>query len=383
MLSRMVEAVGIGSATRCCARGSWVALVGLLASLACDVDEPGASGPGREPRDAELPLQAPPAVAKVPAPLAGAHCSIDVEGVGTLDMEEDYLPHVIQCENGGANLEALKAQAIAARSVAYYNIETSGSICDGQGCQVYSCGATPAAIHYQAVEETSGLYLNYNDTLTYGFYVAGDSNASPPLCVGVSGSTEGWVTYNEGLSGTNVVQTELGFVHDPGDSGYGQNRGCMSQWSARCLENDNGYDSLGILRFFYGDDIELTQAAGACVLPLPGEESTSGEPPVTTGVGDSTGEPPGSTGGGSEGPAADDGTDPDPPLPGESGNGSEGGSGVATDGPADDVDPALPGAFGEDEDSAGCACRSTAAPSTAAWWLLGVLGVAARRRRRG
>src|SRR5688572_27180875 len=78
----------------------------------------------------------------VSAPLAKAYCSIPVEGKGTKAMETDYLPHVIQCENGGANIQALRAQAIAARSVAYYAMATKGSICDGQGCQVYSCGAT-------------------------------------------------------------------------------------------------------------------------------------------------------------------------------------------------------------------------------------------------
>jgi MYXO-CTERM domain-containing protein len=360
-----------------------MAMIGVLAAAACVVETEDDQGLDIEPRDAELPLTAPPRVAKVVAPLDGAHCQIQVDGQGLLDMEEDYLPHVIQCENGGANLEALKAQAIAARSVAYYNIETSGSICDSQGCQVYGCGATPSAIHYQAVEETSGVYLMYNDTLTYGFYVAGDNSTAPPACVGVSGSTEGWVTYNEGASGTNVEQTALGFIHDPGDFGYGQNRGCMSQWGARCLENDNGYDYLGILRFYYGDDIVTVQGEGACVLPLPGEETTTGEPPGTTGGGgESTGTPSDSTGaGGSEGPEPDPETGEEPPLPGDSAGESEG-SGAATDGPADDVDPALPTTFGADDDAGGCGCRSTTPHDRAAWWLLGMLGFAARRRAR-
>ena len=197
----------------------------------------------------------------IPAPLAAAHCEIMVEGKGVKDMELDYLPHVITCENGGANLEALKAQAIAARSVAYYAIENDGSICDSQGCQVYGCGAEPNALAYQAVAETSGMYLNYDGVLTYGFYVAGDPNTSAPSCVGTPDvGTENWVTYNEGKSGTDVEQTALGWVFDPGESGFGQNRGCMSQWGARCLENDNGYDYAAILRFYYGEDTSITQA---------------------------------------------------------------------------------------------------------------------------
>jgi hypothetical protein len=226
--------------------------------------------------------QTPASVKEIPAPLGGAHCEIDVEGVGIIGMEDDYLPHVIQCENGGANLEALKAQAIAARSVAYYAIETSGGICDSQGCQVYGCGADPEPIHYQAVNETSGQYLMYNNTLTYGFYVAGDSSVQSPGCVGVDGNaaTEHWITYNSGRSGTDVEQTELGFIHQPGDNGYGQNRGCMGQWAARCLENDNGVGVTGILQFFYGDDVGVVQAQGECVMAI---GDSSGSPDPTTG----------------------------------------------------------------------------------------------------
>ncbi len=224
----------------------------------------------------------------IPAPIGEAYCQINVTGTGWVDTETDYLPHVITCENGGANLEALKAQAIAARSVAYYSMANSGSICDGQGCQVYSCGAEPSAKAYQAVEETSGIYLNYEGVLTYAFYVAGDANTDPPSCVGTPGvGTENWVTYNEGQSGANVEQTALGWIFDVGEPGYGQNRGCMSQWGARCLENSNGYGYADILRFYYGADIEMTQAQGSCIVDPGGDSttttsSTTGDPTTTS-----------------------------------------------------------------------------------------------------
>ncbi len=202
----------------------------------------------------------------VNAPLAQAYCTMQVTGVGAVDTETDYLPHVVQCENGGADLQALKAQAIAARSVAYYNMASAGSICDGQGCQVYSCGATPTAKQLQAVAETAGQYLSYNAMLTYGFYVAGDPNTSPPGCVGVdaNASTEHWVTYNEGKTGGDVEQTALGYIGPPG---FGQNRGCMGQWGARCLESGKGYDYRQILQFYYGADIGILTAPGPCVTP--------------------------------------------------------------------------------------------------------------------
>lgn len=357
----------------------WVGLALVVVASACVVETTDELGP--EPRDASLPWKPPVEVARVPAPLPAAHCDVLVDGTGVVDLEDDYLPHVIQCENGGANLEALKAQAIAARSVAYYSVETSGSICDSQGCQVYSCGATPQAIHYQAVEETSGQYLMYNNTLTYGFYVAGDNNTSPPACVGVSGATEGWVTYNEGQTGTDVEQTALGFIHDPADFGYGQNRGCMSQWGARCLENNNGYDALDILRFYYGDDIQVIQAEGECVLPLPGDDSSSGDPGPTSGdPGDTSGPGPGpdDTTGAGEGPDPEASTGGDP-LPG--GTAEDAGDPPPDDAGDTGVDPALPGTFGGDQDQGGCACRSASGDAWG-WWMFLPLGLLGVRRRR-
>ncbi len=342
-------------------------------------------------RESELPIAAPLGTMQVPAPLPAAHCEVDVTGVGVLDLETDYLPNVVRCENGGANLEALKAQAIAARSVAYYNMETAGEICDSQGCQVYSCGGTPNDLQIQAVEETSGLYLMFNNTLTYGFYVAGDSDASPPTCVGVSGSTEGWVTYNSGRSGTDVEQTELGFVHDPADPGYGQNRGCMSQWGARCLENDLGADYLDILRFYYGEDIQLVQAKGECVNPVEpppqGSSSSGGEDESSGGmVGEAAG------GEDDTGSAATGG---DPSMSGE--GGASGGNpppGETTDDQEGTSTPgnssggrgagALPDGFGGGTGPSGCACSTSSPSRSESWGLLGLLGLglAVRRRRR-
>lgn len=231
-------------------------------------------------------------IAAIPAPLPSAHCEVEVEGLGMLDLEADYLPQVVACENNGANLQALKAQAIAARSVAYYAIESSGSICDSQGCQVFSCGQEVTPLHVQAVQETSGQYLMYNATLTYGFYVAGDNSVVAPGCVGndANAATEHWVTYNQGRSAELVEQTELGYVHQTDEPGYGQNRGCMSQWGGRCLENELDYDAEAILRFYYGDDIEIAKAQGECVLGGGSTgAATTGSDTEGTGSGTTTG----------------------------------------------------------------------------------------------
>ncbi len=182
------------------------------------------------------------------------------------------MPRVIRCENGGANFEALKAQAIAARSVAYYAMANEGTICDSQACQVYTCAGQPEQIHFDAAAATAGQYLAYNNWLTYGFYVAGDPQVAPQSCIDTDNAnvspTEKWVTFNEGKTLYDVEQTALGFVfpNDINVNGYGQNRGCMSQWGARCLENNLGRNSTQILQFYYGADIKILQAQGPCVV---------------------------------------------------------------------------------------------------------------------
>ncbi|MEM6995234.1 MAG: SpoIID/LytB domain-containing protein [Myxococcota bacterium] len=381
--------------------------VALATVAGCSADP---APPEIEPRT--LPLMPAPNVMKVDAPLAAAYCDVTVEGAGTIDLEEDYLPNVVRCENGGANLEALKAQAIAARSVAYYAMETDGSICDSQGCQVYTCAGSAEAIHIQAVEETSGMYLKYGDILTYGFYVAGDNNVSSPSCIGAPGGapTEQWVTYNEGNNGTDVTQTALGFVHQTTDPGYGQNRGCMGQWAARCLENDNGYDHVDILRFFYGDDIEIVQAVGVCVLEVDptgdgGEDTGPSDEGGTTSAGvddgdDEAGDSGGpldgggddaadADGAGDDGAGADDGADggadDGADGGGDDGAGDGGDGGAAGTGAVGGGPGSLPQAFGEDAyQDGGCACSLDGdAPTRAPGWmaLVGLLLVRRGRRR--
>src|SRR5690242_6309517 len=48
--------------------------------------------------------------------------TVHVEGAGQLDVDGQYLPQVVCCENGGAPDEALKAQAVMARSYLAYKV---------------------------------------------------------------------------------------------------------------------------------------------------------------------------------------------------------------------------------------------------------------------
>ncbi len=309
----------------------------------------------------------------VRAPLVEAHCSVQVTGVGLLQLEEDYLPHVVNCENGGAGLEALKAQAIAARSVAYYGIATKGEICDGQGCQVYSCGREPGALVREAVRATAGLYLAYDSMLTYGFYVDGDRNTAPPTCVGAaSAPREKYVTYNEGKSGAGVAMTTLGYI-PAGQPIFGQNRGCMSQWGARCLESQRGYDYERILRFYYGEDIALLRAEGPCV---PGGAGGAG------GAGGGSGGAGGAAAGGAGGGGAS-GAGAAAGGAGASGVGAAGAGGLEPGEQAGGAGGRAGAAAAPREDaeaSASCGLAAPGATGTAVGWLALTLLALWRRR---
>ncbi|MFZ4735634.1 MAG: SpoIID/LytB domain-containing protein [Bradymonadia bacterium] len=200
-----------------------------------------------------------------------AYCEAEVDGTGKVDVESVYLPAVVACENGNADFAALQAQAVAARSYLYYKLDRSGRIGDGQGDQVFTCNRPPGEAHREAVRTTAGQVLMYADAPIAAFYVAG-AIPSTDDCRPAPGdrdptSTERWVTYNEGRSADEVVQTELGFV-DPRNFA---NRGCKSQNGANCL-SERGYAWEQIVRFYYGEDIGLLRTDGPCVPsvePLP------------------------------------------------------------------------------------------------------------------
>lgn len=207
------------------------------------------------------------------APLT-AYCNIAVEGYGSVDMETDYVPNVTWCENGNAPDQALRAQALSARTFGYYKIKSGGTpVKNSQGDQVYKCESrSPSAAQLnrckEAAADTSGRILTYKNTITAGFYVSGvtpkylnseckfTGNSSSPGWVDVQSR----VTYNWGKTGDNVTQTSLGWVNAKNYA----NRGCMAQNGATCLAN-NGWQWENIAKFFYGSDINIEQATGTCV----------------------------------------------------------------------------------------------------------------------
>lgn len=89
--------------------------------------------------------------------------------VGTLPFEDNYLVGIAEMpanwgDNGG--YEALKAQAIAARTYAFaYTDNLSGSICVTEACQVYKRSRYQSPGTWKrAVEDTRGLVVKSNKT---------------------------------------------------------------------------------------------------------------------------------------------------------------------------------------------------------------------------
>ena len=243
-------------------------LLAALATVGCSDSEPGfvvddvSQAPGFRKKIAYL----------------EAPCMVNVEGVGMVDVEEDYIPGVVACENGNAPFEALKAQAVMARAFLYYKLFVAGAttIQNSQADQVYSCTSRlpngPLDNHRQAAAETRGQYLTFEDSIIASFYVAGaippNPDAADPWgsCMGNGGSdatnTQRFVTYNRGRTGCDIEMTNLGLVTaDCRDNPH--NRGCASQNGQSCLAT-LGVSYVDMLSYHYGDDVVLEVADGIC-----------------------------------------------------------------------------------------------------------------------
>lgn len=297
-------------------------------------------------------------------------CTIVVEGKGEKQMEDDYLPHVITCENGGADFEALKAQAVAARSYAYYVTRNGGSVKDGQSNQVYTCSAQPQQKHYDAVKATAGQVLRYQQTVICSFFVAGAKPSDATGCVAKAGdadgtNTEKYVTYNLGKTGNGIEQSTLGWVSTTNI----YNRGCQSQNGANCLSKA-GRDYKHILRFYYGDDIELYQTTGSCVTVPPQPDQGVPPPKPDQGV------PP---------PKPDQGVPPQPDTgtpPPTADSGIEPGYADSGWPSLDQAGTPPPSSLQRSRLSGGCAVAAATPSRQLALSLVLLLLVALRRRRR-
>ncbi len=119
--------------------------------------------------------------------------SISVEGYGDLDFEDYYLMGIAEMPSSWP-IEALKAQAIAARSFAQRYRDQGRSICTTQSCQVFSQSKAnnPPGEWRRAVEETRGQVIEE----VVGYY---------------SSTAGGYLTYPSGKWDTTDGQGGDGF----------------------------------------------------------------------------------------------------------------------------------------------------------------------------
>jgi peptidoglycan hydrolase-like amidase len=117
---------------------------------------------------------------------------INVSGQGSMNFEDRYLLGIAEMPSSWPK-EALKAQAVAARTYAYRYKTEGKEICTTEACQVFNSGKadnTPQAWR-EAVQETKGMVLE--DVVTY--YSSTTGGFTSPL---------GWDTKN-GSGGTNFI----------------------------------------------------------------------------------------------------------------------------------------------------------------------------------
>lgn len=121
--------------------------------------------------------------------------SINVAGYGNMDFESTYLYGIAEMPSSW-HPEALKAQAVAARSYAYRYKSEGRQICTTEACQVYnrSKSNNPPAEWKQAVEATRGQVLE--DVVTYYSSTAGGFL-----------TTMGWDTTDGGGGGNFLDKT--------------------------------------------------------------------------------------------------------------------------------------------------------------------------------
>lgn len=118
--------------------------------------------------------------------------NINVSGVGSINFEDYYLLGIAEMPSSW-HVEALKAQAIAARTYAYrYKVQGS-SICTTEACQVFNSGKAnnPPEAWRQAVQATRGQVLE--DVTTFYSSTAGGYSY-----------TSGWDT-TDGNGGSNFI----------------------------------------------------------------------------------------------------------------------------------------------------------------------------------
>lgn len=125
--------------------------------------------------------------------------------INRVDME-DYIASVISVEMSPSfNIEALKAQAVCARTYAMKNMVKHSSygfdLCSSTDCQVYGGISSESETTNRAVAETAGIYMTYNGQVIDAVY---------------SATSGGWTEDVKNVWGSDIPY--LAAVEDPYES---------------------------------------------------------------------------------------------------------------------------------------------------------------------
>lgn len=154
---------------------------------------------------------------------SGARAWINSRGTLNVINElnlEDYLKGVVPAEMGPKiydELEALKAQALAARTYAVRNLgqyrREGYDICPGPACQAYNGFSGEDPLSNRAVEQTAGLVITYNGQPIDSLYTATCGGETSDVGVMFPGRSEPY------LKRARCIEYEMTSIAGRGDSG--------------------------------------------------------------------------------------------------------------------------------------------------------------------
>lgn len=199
---------------------------------------------------------------------------------------EEYIAGVVQHENNFQdpkdpnNIEAMKAQAIAARTyLLKYTDNCKKSIVNSESAQTFYKNASDRA--KRAAGETAGMVLTYDGEIFLSEY---DSFDCSNLCIsGLDCSCEyyklphltatGKVTWdNTSAINKHIISIPSDFIKN-NIGGHGRG---MSQWGANYLQTQ-GKTYEEILKYFYAEGVQIATAGGS-------ESGTDGSVVVENGI---------------------------------------------------------------------------------------------------
>ncbi len=174
---------------------------------------------------------------------------VTVEGSGTYDFEE-YIAGVVNAEIGydtGNNIEAMKAQAVAARTFTLYMTENcTKPIANSQNAQVFKTASNRSK---EAAKATEGQVLTYNGNIFLSQYDH----------YNLSSCSDGWCTAtytkqpNNEKHEVKIPETYANKYGRLGGHGNG-----MSQVAALYLQEQN-YNYEKILKYFYSEGVQISK----------------------------------------------------------------------------------------------------------------------------